>query len=158
MAELKVIDDTALLESAVIFREAIRANAPTKRIARSVTIDRVEGRAKSRIVTVRIKAPEGRAFAYGSGIHSTRGPKEKYPIVPRRGTKRRKGKAALYFYWEKIGQTFVGQKVMHPGVASTGYIDKAKKQAQKQIKQILKDNGVKNVRNYLKNEFGKALK
>lgn len=158
MAELVVVDDTTMLQSAVIFRKYIMLHAPTKRIKRSTTIDRVEGKGNSRFVYVRIKAPEGRAFAYGSGLHSTRGPKETYPIVPRRGTRGRKGKGALYFYWEKMGQTFVGKKVDHPGVEATGYIDKAKKEAQKEIRKLYKDNAVKNIRTYLRTEFGKAMK
>ena len=158
MAELKIIDDTTMLESAVIFQRNIKLYAPTKRIKRSTSIAKVSGRGNSRFVTVRIKAPEARAFAYGSGIHSTKGPRKPYPIVPRRGTRNRKGKAALYFYWEKMGQTFVGQKVMHPGVAPTGYIDKAKKDSQKEIRKLMKDNAVKNIRTYLKVEFGKVSK
>lgn len=156
--ELKVIDDTAMVQSGDILRKNVIRFAPTKRIKRNVSIEKVEGRGSSRFITIRIKAPEARAFAYGSGIHSTRGPRAKYPIVPRRGTRNRKGKSALYFYWEKMGQTFVGQKVMHPGVESTGYIDKAKAESRKEIKQLLKANGVKNIRNYLKVEFGKFSK
>lgn len=151
MAELKIIDDATMLQCANIFRKALIRVAPTQRIKRGVMIERVQGKGNSRFITVRIKAPEARAFEYGSGLHATKGPKQKYIIRPRR-------KKALYFYWERIGQTFVGQKVMHPGIEAKPFISKAKTEARKEIRKLMKDNAVKNIRTYLRVELGKAVK
>lgn len=151
MAELQVIDDTTMLKAAAVFRKALMRVAPTQRIKRGVFIETVQGRGNSRFISLRIKAPEARAFEYGSGLHATKGPKQKYIIRPRR-------KKALYFYWERMGQTFVGQKVMHPGIEARPFINKAKAEARKEIRQLMKDNAVKNIRTYLRVELGKAVK
>lgn len=151
MAELQVIDDATMLQSATIFRKALMRVAPTQRIKRNVVIEKVTGRGNSKFISVRIRAPEVRAFEYGSGLHATKGPRQKYIIRPRR-------KKALYFYWERIGQTFVGQKVMHPGIEARPFIGQAKAEARKEIRKLYKDNAVKNIRTYLRVELGKAVK
>jgi hypothetical protein len=151
MAELVVIDDATMLKCANVFRKALMRVAPTQRIKRGVVIDTVKGRGNSKFISVRIRAPEARAFEYGSGLHATKGPKQKYIIRPRR-------KKALYFYWEKIGQTFVGQKVMHPGIEARPFIAQARAEARTEIRKLLKENGVKNIRTYLRVELGKAVK
>jgi hypothetical protein len=151
MKELVVIDDAVMLKCAAVLRRTLIRVAPTQRIKRNVVVERVQGRGNSRFINIRISAPEVRAFEYGSGLHATKGPRMKYIIRPRR-------KKALYFYWEKAGQTFVGKKVMHPGIQARPFIAQAKAEARSEIRKLLKENGVKNIRTYLRVELGKAAK
>jgi hypothetical protein len=85
-------------------------------------------------------APEARAFEYGSGIHSTKGAPEPYPILPRNG-------GSLVFpgthQWE--GQTIVvppmgGGVVMHPGVAPRPFLTPAVQENRERIRELLGSN------------------
>lgn len=76
------------------------------------------------------KAPQARAFEYGSGLHSTQGPKRKYPIDPVKAS-------ALVFEWEnepqEVADNFphtpdgkvILRHVEHPGVAPRPYLTPA---------------------------------
>jgi hypothetical protein len=82
-------------------------------------------------------APEARAFEYGSGIHSTKGAAEPYPIHPVNAT-------ALVFpgthAW--AGTTVVvppmgGGVVMHPGVAPRPFLTPAVEENKEKIRELL---------------------
>lgn len=60
-------------------------------------------------------APEARAYEYGSGIHSTKGPKTKYSIDA-------KNVPNLVFFWKNRNKMFVGPHVNHPGVEAQPYL------------------------------------
>jgi hypothetical protein len=82
-------------------------------------------------------APEARAFEYGSGIHSTKGVAETYPIRPVNAT-------ALVFpgTHEWAGKTIVvppmgGGVVMHPGVEPRPFLTPAVEENQERIRALL---------------------
>lgn len=64
------------------------------------------------------KAPEARAFEYGSGERATKGTAQRYPI-------RAKNVNFLKFWWEREQKWFVGKQVMHPGVEARPYLQPA---------------------------------
>lgn len=85
-------------------------------------------------------APEARAFEYGSGIHSTKGAAEKYPIHPVNAT-------SLVFpgTHEWTGKTIVvppmgGGVVMHPGVAPRPFLTPAVEENKERIRELLGSN------------------
>lgn len=95
-----------------------------------------------RITADRKKAPDARAQEFGSGIHARRGPKAKYPILP-------KTKKVLAFQWDVADANperfkflpdgrVVLPKVMHPGIEAAnggqGYIAPAMKELRKRAK------------------------
>lgn len=79
-----------------------------------------------------------RAFEYGSGIHGRRG--GKYQIVPRNAN-------ALSFAGtnEFQGQTIVTKRVMHPGVAARGTIQKSIESVRGRMSEDLKASIRKNI-------------
>lgn len=60
------------------------------------------------------EAPYALAFEYGSGLHATKGKKDKYPI---------RGNPYLAFYWEKIGEFVVLPTVKHPGIKPIPFVE-----------------------------------
>jgi hypothetical protein len=64
------------------------------------------------------KAPMAAAFEWGSGLHSTKGPQELYPIQA-------KNAPNLVFWWTRRSKWFVGKQLPygHPGVAPRPYIE-----------------------------------
>lgn len=99
-------------------------DAPTKRISSNVEME-VTSIQHSNITLslvgklfVRLDeghAPEARAYEYGSGIHSTKGPKMKYSIDAINAPN-------LVFWWKNGNKWFVGPHVDHPGVAASPYL------------------------------------
>ena len=83
-----------------------------------------------------------RAQEYGSGLRARRGPKAKYPIVP-------KNKKVLAFFWEKADESIprlpdgrvMLDGVEHPGILAAnggqGYIAPALKELRKRARQEL---------------------
>lgn len=95
-----------------------------------------------RITADRAKAPDARAQEFGSGIHARRGPKAKYPILPKNGK-------YLAFDWdiananpERFSFLPDGRvrltKVSHPGIEAAnegqGYIAPAMRELRKRAK------------------------
>lgn len=90
------------------------------------------------------KAPYAGAYEWGSGIHATRGPKVKYPIVPRQGKymvfpegdwpgwEDRGGKGAV----PRKGIFFLTE-VEHPGVEAKPYIAPTVAEIQPEVRKIL---------------------
>lgn len=98
-----------------------------------------------RITASRKIAPDARAQEYGSGIHSKRGAKVKYPIIPRKGK-------FLAFNWEVANAnperfSFLPDGrvllpiVQHPGITAAnsgkGYIAPAINELRKKARQEL---------------------
>lgn len=91
------------------------------------------------------KAPQARAYEYGSGIHASKGVAEKYPIFP-------KDKAVLAFHWPghsadikpsgKYAGVLRGGRMVfffveHPGVEAKPYIAPAVRDGIKAMKKSL---------------------
>lgn len=123
------IDET-LREAAEEIAAEARANAPTARIADNIHVSDISGAEGRREIAIYVNiresgAPEGRAYEYGSGIHSTReemsdfqqGPGELYDIYA-------KNVPNLKFWWENGGKIYFGPKLTygHPGVAPRPYL------------------------------------
>jgi len=109
------------------------------------------------------KAQDAAAREFGSGIHSRRGPRKKYPIRPRNAG------GVLVFPWDKasdlIPKTKDGRvilkKVMHPGVQADkggrGYIGPAVKVASKSLKKRLLKDGATGIRMDMRVAFKGAI-
>ncbi len=110
--------------------EEARRNAPRSRIGEAIEILPVEEQDGRVVGTIRVDlniAPEARAYEFGSGIHSTQGSAEKYPILPVNAN-------ALVFFWEnepaEVQERFphtpegkvILRRVMHPGVEPRPYL------------------------------------
>lgn len=132
--------------------------------------ERGEGTFIIRTIADRKKAPDARAQEYGSGIHSRRGPKQEYPILP-------KSRKMLAFY-ENAGETWDYEAVsppmprlhapdgrglfygvMHPGIppanGGKGYIRPAQIEVRKRIKEQLNKDIPDAIRAELRLGFGK---
>lgn len=110
------------------------------------------------------KAPQARAFEYGSGIHATRGQAKKYPIAP-------KNVAHLAFDWPgrdptwKHGKKFAGMLpdgrflfnyVDHPGVKQNAFLWPAMESNRRSIRVGIARAFSKGVRNaFVAVEFNK---
>lgn len=126
-------------------------------ISRSEIQQTADGKYSVDIVIDLSKAPEARAFEYGSGIHAIQGVAQKYIIVPRNGSILRFPKSR----WPKYvpGLTPVSpdkngmfnlRKVSHPGVAAHPYMEPAIQQALKTFRSRLLSNDIKS-------QFAKAM-
>jgi hypothetical protein len=93
-------------------------------------------------------APEARAFEYGSGVHAKRGPKVKYPILPKNssklvfiGTNGYGNESTAYNMNTKEamggGNIVITSKVMHPGVEARPFLTPAVQDNKARIKQLL---------------------
>jgi len=96
-------------------------------------------------VRISVKHPAGAAYEWGSGIHSTKGPKEKYPIDPK------KAGGLLMFPEEKwpnfkfipgspvypINGTFYLRHVEHPGVEARPYAEPSIQAKKKEIAKMI---------------------
>ena len=145
-------------------KAAVEQRAPTARIATAIkTAIEVEGETRIKIaVGVDLdKAPEGRAFEYGSGIHSTRktpsprqeGSGGKYQITP-------KNAPALVFMGthEWVGQVIIvppmgGGVVHHPGVAPKPYLKPGIQSAREYMKKRIREEFKKEIRLQVRTEF-----
>lgn len=95
------------------------------------------------------------AQEFGSGLHSTRGPKAKYPIVPR-------NKKFLAFHWEKANDSIprlpdgrvMLMSVMHPGIESRPYI----KPAVTELRRTLRGEVDTDIRESIKVSMAEAFK
>lgn len=85
---------------------------PTGNLEGSTETQVVRTRTGNRLV-IRNKAKYALAQEFGSGIHATRGPRAKYPIVARRAK-------ALRFVVN--GHVVFRKRVMHPGVKPTRFL------------------------------------
>lgn len=151
--KLNLVSDSAMVSGAKRLYDAIRKNAPYKKIKDAVYISRVEGRGNSRFITVSINtnpatggAPYARAFDTGSGLHGKY--KRKYIITPRnfpllqfRGTNQFAGKII------RVAQ------VEHPGVKGTGYVKTSIEESRQSIRAEIAQNVKSNLRLYLKAQF-----
>jgi hypothetical protein len=107
--------------------------APTQRIKDAISIEYVRpnpAKSTAKIVVDLQKAPEGRAYEYGSGEHARRGTAQRYPIT---------GNPYLVFNWEAKDRVVKTHQVMHPGVASKpspdrGYMATALQDTKQQMK------------------------
>jgi hypothetical protein len=97
-------------------------------------------------IDITVDHPAAGAFEYGSGIHATKGKKEKYIIEP-------KTKGALAFFWDKVnegsktGSKFWGISsttgkaifgyVEHPGVEKRPYLVPTINETKEEFKKIL---------------------
>ena len=140
---------TNLPRAANVLAGAIRGHAPTSKIAGAVSVGQVTSPAAgSYAIDVIIdmkKAPEARAFEYGSGIHNPRNPGT-YEIHP-------KNVSLLAFYWDKVDKNsptdgkFLGISnktgkalftyVDHPGVAARPYIRPSITEKSAEMRQII---------------------
>lgn len=149
-----LINDSAMVRGARKLYNAIRKYAPYKRIKDSVFISRVEGKGDSRFITVGIDlnpvtgAPFARAFDIGSGIHATKGRKNKYKILPKRAP-------FLQFQGtnEFSGQLIRVKKVSHPGVRGVKYTQRAINDSRQAIRNEIAKDVKQNLRLYLKVKF-----
>lgn len=107
---------------------------------------------------------DARAQEYGSGLRARRGPKAKYPIVPK------SGKKFLAFHWEVAEEhpevasflpdgRFLISKVNHPGIpaanAGQGYIGPAVKELRKRARVELNKDVRQAILGDLRQSFGK---
>lgn len=128
--------------------------------------DKGDGSWIIRITADRSKAPDARAQEFGSGLHAKRGPKVKYPILP-------KTKKVLAFYWdvaEENPEQFAflpdGRvalpSVMHPGIEAAnegkGYIAPAMKELRERARENL-DVDIRNaIMGDLRESFGRKTR
>lgn len=164
------LEASDLQKAAELFATALRNYAPKAHIRQSVKIQRIETRAKSKIIVISM-SPDALAYDTGSGIHAQRGTKRKYIIEPKRAS-------LLAFHWPtgfqnnvfKRGIKFAGiskttgkylfRFVEHPGVAGTNYISRAKKENREEIKNMAAANTKKKFRLYLQavaDDFNRSL-
>lgn len=86
MATIDGLIMKALTEGANAIASNARLNAPTQRIKEHIIVDSAEASSGNYSITIRIPlkdAPEAGAYEFGSGVHSTRGPKKEYRIDPK---------------------------------------------------------------------------
>lgn len=122
-----------------------------------------EGQWIIRITADRRLAPDARAWEYGSGIHSQKGPKQKYPIRP-------KTKRFLAFHWEVADMNpeqfkflpdgrVILPAVQHPGIEAAnegaGYIRPAIAELRKRGKQELTAEIKQAILGDLRQSFGR---
>lgn len=108
----------ALLISATIVEDAAKKIAPRHvgdYIHHSNVTKISANEFQIRILVKLSDAPDARAWEYGSGLHSTRGPQAKYSIDA-------KNVPNLVFWWEKEQKWFVGPHVNHPGIPARPYL------------------------------------
>lgn len=134
---------------------------------RSAISSRVDTKADGehiiRITADRKIAPDARAQEYGSGLRARRGPKQKYPIVP-------KTRKVLAFHWEVANQNpdrfqflddgrVILPKVMHPGIQAAnsgkGYIAPAMRELRKRAKKELSVEVRQAIMSDLRASFGR---
>lgn len=128
--------------------------------------DKQDGQFIIRITADRAEAPDARAWEFGSGIHARRGPKVKYPILP-------KTKKFLAFKWdvadanpEKFRFAPDGRvlltSVKHPGIVAAnggqGYIAPAMKELRKRAKIELSKEIKDAIVGDLRESFGRKSK
>src|SRR3990167_2261589 len=117
----------ALAKVGRIFKDKASQKAASEQlleISRSFSVGSPQQSSTSYSIDITVKHPAAAAFEYGSGIHSTKGKKEKYRI-PKEG-----GAAFVAFGKDKWpGHTppkgtdyFFFTSVQHPGVAPKTYI------------------------------------
>jgi hypothetical protein len=129
----------------------------------STVEDKQDGTYIIRIKADKKIAPDARAQEFGSGIHSRRGPKVKYPIRP-------KNKKMLAFYWEIADANperfnFLPDgrvalpSVMHPGIEAAnggvGYIHPAMNELRKRARAELDKDIRSAIVGSLRDSFGK---
>lgn len=117
-----------LLAGDKIAQDATRI-APIKagRLKRSITRSNPKKNGNNWSVTIGTDVEYARAQEFGSGLHATRGPKQKIKIVPK---KQKGGKKALAFKWPgapsglepSASGKFVFKSIMHPGVKAQPYL------------------------------------
>lgn len=126
--------------------------APTKRISENIETKITSKRRGNYALDVRAriwvslaedKAPEARAYEYGSGIHSTKGPKTKYKIEA-------KNHPNLKFWWQARNKLFLGPLVMHPGVAAQPYLRPAVEANLPNLREMEKVVSIKVIRNFFR--------
>lgn len=91
-------------------------------------------------IDVIIKHPAAKAWAWGSGIHSTRGPKEKYPI-PKEPT----GVAIPISRWPNYRpppdvDVAIFSQIQHPGVEPRDFISPSLDDVTEEVKKILAES------------------
>jgi hypothetical protein len=151
-----MIGDEIMVECADLLANQIREYAPTKRIKNNVRVGTLAGTsAGSRIITIEVDAPEAGAYEFGSGIHRTKGTPSTYPIEA-------KNFPTLQFEGTNDfkGQIIRKRLVNHPGVEARPYIKPAMDELRPEIRDILMEDGVKNLRLYLRsiiNDFNQAV-
>ena len=118
--------------------DSARGFAPTTRIEQNIEVDEPElitsGNETKLVGSIFVslkKAPEARAYEFGSGIHATKGAVGTYPIVARNADN-------LVFWWENRQKWFVGSKVNHPGVRKSAYLRPALRQHRKELQEFTK--------------------
>jgi hypothetical protein len=123
----------ALPEAARLLVDAMVTKAPTQKIKEAISVGDVvndgEGIYHIDVKVDLVKAPEGRAYEYGSGLHNPL-KSDTYPINPVKGM-------FLAFYWEKLGKRVVLPHVNHPGVAARPYIKPSIEENKTQMRQII---------------------
>lgn len=135
---------TALAEVARIFsdkaKQKVREVGAPKGIADSFTqTPPVESNGVAS-VEIRVSHPAAAAYEFGSGIHATKGAKQKYPINP-------KNKKFLAFLWPKVdgdpsfrrlpdGRVLL-EHVEHPGVEARPFLMPTHEENKAEFKRIL---------------------
>jgi hypothetical protein len=134
--DLRAEERGVIIEAANLVARSARARAQwSTKIRNAISVSEVREWQNGLGIYVKVdlsKAPEARAFEYGSGIHATRGPVGTYEIRPRNSD-------ALVFpgthQW--AGQTIVTSLVHHPGVAPRPYLSPAVTENRQRIRSIL---------------------
>lgn len=165
---------TQRLQNALLRRARAWAGQIT-RLAKSFAPDHVkpaisshvetkgEGSFVIRTIADRRIAPDARAQERGSGLHAHRGPRAKYPILP-------KTKRLLAFYWEVADRNpdqfnfspdgrVLLPKVNHPGIEAAnsgqGYIKPAVRELRKRAKAELNKDIREAILGDLRTSFGR---
>lgn len=125
--------------------------------------EKEDGQFIIRITADRRVAPDARAWEFGSGIHARRGPKHKYPILPKRAK-------VLAFKWDVAdanpenfkflpdGRVMLGS-VQHPGIEAAnggkGYIAPAMKELKARARADLSKDIREAILGDLRESFGR---
>lgn len=158
--KVNLVDDAAMTRGGELLMRAMVKHAPYPHIKDAISLSRIskEGAGSgSKFITVIIDtsdsggAPDARAFDIGSGIHGPSGKTYKitarnYPLLQFQGTNKFDGSIIRKF------------QVDHPGVAGVHYTKAAADEVRDEIRQIILEDGKKNIRLYLRAAFSEYKK
>jgi hypothetical protein len=134
MSILAALAKVGAIYAAKAAQKSKDVNAP-KEIASAFSVDSPKQNGSTYSIDVEVADPVGIASAYewGSGIHSTKKEKKKYPI------KAKSANGELHFFWKERGKWFKGFELPfgHPGVEKRPYLVPTIEETKEEFKKIL---------------------